>query len=270
VIPAVFAAIFLVLWGVFYLALPALRHGARLLPKSITRAQERYAGYLPIVAIVAAGALLTAWSGDAFLDTAERLHEQQGKLHFVDTYVHDAAVQQRTAGETTFFVLMSDIGGPVGMGAIVAAVCIALLVLRRYRWLIYLAVTTGGGALLNLELKHHFARTRPDVAEMLRRASGFSFPSGHAMGATIACGALAYLATRALRSWTWKSAAMAFAVTFVAAVAASRVYLGVHWISDVGAGITAGTVWLAFTTVAYETLRRIRLLRALREKSRRP
>ncbi len=268
-IPAVFVAIFLALWGFFYVALPALRHGARLLPKSIARAQQRDPGYLPIVAIVIAGALLTAWSGDAFLDMAERLHEQQGKLHFVDTYVHDAAVQQRTAGATSFFVVMTTAGGPLGMGAAVTIVCIVLLVQRRYRWLIYLGVTAGGGGLLNLELKHHFARTRPDVAEMLRRASGFSFPSGHAMGATIACGALAYLAMRALKSWRWKSAAIAFAITFVAAVATSRVYLGVHWISDVGAGITAGAVWVACTTVAYEALRRIRLLRALRDKSHR-
>jgi undecaprenyl-diphosphatase len=198
---------------------------------------------------------------------AEHLHDQGGKLHFVDTYVHDAAVQQRTNGATEFFGTMSTIGGPVGVGGTLVVVAIVLAVKRRYRWLIYLAVTAGGGALLNLELKHHFARTRPDVAEMLRRATGFSFPSGHAMGSTVAYGALAYLAIRALKAWKWKSAALAFAVTFVAAVAASRVYLGVHWISDVGAGITAGAVWVAFTTVAYETLRRIRLLRELRRRA---
>jgi len=258
-------------------AMPLLRHGGRLtaalvarnmrVHKFVTSTHERVRNYLPIAIILVVGALLTAWGGDAFVDMAERLHEEQGKLHFVDTYVHDAAVQQRTAGATTFFALMSTIGGPYGVGATLFIVAIVLLVTHRYRWLIYLAVTAGGGALLNLELKHHFARTRPDVAEMLRRAHGFSFPSGHAMGSTVAYGALAYLAMRALTSWRWKSAALAFAVTFVAAVAASRVYLGVHWISDVGAGITAGTVWVAFTTVAYETLRRIRLLRELRRRA---
>jgi membrane-associated phospholipid phosphatase len=274
---AAFAAVFLLLWALFYLTLPALRHGGRLLAALVTRnmrvqkfvtsAHERFRDYIPIAVLIAAGAALTAWSGDAFLDLAERLHEEGGKLHFVDTYVHDAAVQQRTAGATAFFAVMSNVGGPYGVAAALVVVGIVLLVKRRYRWLIYLAVTAGGGALLNLELKHHFARMRPDVAEMLRRAHGFSFPSGHAMGSTVAYGALAYLAIRALRSWKWQSAALAFAITFVAAVAASRVYLGVHWISDVGAGITAGTVWVAFTTVAYETLRRIRLLRELRRRA---
>ena len=276
-LPLLFAGVFAVLWGLFYVTLPALRHGGRLaaavvarnmrVQKFVTSTHERYRDYIPIVVLIAAGAALTAWSGDAFLDLAERLHEQGGTLHFVDSYVHDAAVQQRTAGATAFFTALSNIGGPLGVAAVLAVVGVVLLVRHRYRWLIYLAVTAGGGALLNLELKHHFARTRPDVAEMLRRAHGFSFPSGHAMGSTIAFGALAYLAVRALPSWKWKSAALAFAVTFIAAVALSRVYLGVHWISDVGAGITAGTVWVAFTTVAYETLRRIRLLRALRARS---
>ena len=276
ILAGVFAGLFLILWGVFYVTLPALRHGGRLVTavvarnmrmhKFVTTAHERFRDYIPIAILLMAGAALTTWSGDAFLDLAEHLHEKGGKLHFVDTYVHDATVQQRTAGATAFFEALSTIGGPYGDAAVLLIVGIILLVKRRWRWFLYLAVTAGGGALLNLELKHHFARTRPDIAEMLRRAHGFSFPSGHAMGSTVAYGALAYLAVRALTSWKWKSAALAFAIAFIAAVATSRVYLGVHWISDVGAGITAGAVWVAFTTVAYETLRRIRLLRALRDR----
>jgi membrane-associated phospholipid phosphatase len=56
---------------------------------------------------------------------------------------------------------------------------------------------------------------------------------------------------------------MACLYTLVAAIALSRVYLGVHWISDVLAGVTAGTVWVTTTTVAYETLRRIRRVRGM-------
>ena len=81
-----------------------------------------------------------------------------------------------------------------------------------------------------------------------------------------ACGpaALAYLAYRASKSWAAAAASLAFGATFVVAVAVSRVYLGVHWISDVAAGITGGLVWVTTTTAAYETVRRIRHLRGLR------
>src|SRR4051812_28702369 len=133
--------------------------------KFVTSTHERFRDYIPIAILVVAGAALTAWSGDAFIDMAEHLHDQGGKLHFVDTYVHDAALQQRTAGATAFFATMSTIGGPYGVAAVLVIAGIVLAVTRRWRWLIYLAITTGGGALLNLELKHHFARTRPDVAE---------------------------------------------------------------------------------------------------------
>jgi undecaprenyl-diphosphatase len=84
------------------------------------------------------------------------------------------------------------------------------------------------------------------------------------MGSTVVFGALAYLVLRAHIRWRWKAAALALATTLVVSVALSRVYLGVHWISDVGAGITAGLLWLTVTTVAYETLRRIYLIRKAR------
>src|SRR5206468_9877807 len=144
------------------------------------------------------------------------------------------------------------IGGIVG---------IILAMKRRWRWLTYLAITCGGGVALNEWLKHYFARARPELAEALRQAHGYSFPSGHAMGSTMVFGALAYLATRVLPRWRWKAAAIALACTLILSVALSRVYLGVHWISDIAAGISAGALWVIVTTVAYEVLRRARALR---------
>jgi membrane-associated phospholipid phosphatase len=267
----VFGAIFLVLWAVVYATLPAVKHLgqviARLIARSaraekfVTSTRERFKNYLPVAAILIAGALLTAWAGDGFLDLAESVRAKNAALVQTDARIHDWSITERSPGATKFFIFMTIIGGPVGVAAIVGIVAVILAILRRWRWLIYLAVTAGGGGLLNLELKRYFARARPAVAEMLRRANGYSFPSGHAMGSAVAFGALAYLAFRAIRSWPAKTAVMAFLYTLVAAIALSRVYLGVHWISDVLAGVTAGTVWVTTTTVAYETLRRIRRVR---------
>jgi undecaprenyl-diphosphatase len=263
-----FTAFFLVLWAVVYATLPAIRHLGRVLARLIARSawatkfvsstQERYKSYLPVVAILVAGAFLTAWAGDGFIDLAEKVHAKNTTLQEADARVHDWSITERSPAATTFFTIMTNIGGPVGVAAILVVVAVILAIRRRWRWLAYLVVTAGGGGLLNLELKRYFARARPDVAEMLRRANGYSFPSGHAMGSAVAFGALAYLAFRAIRSWPAKTAAMAFLYTLIAAVALSRVYLGVHWISDVLAGVTAGTVWVTTTTVAYETVRRIR------------
>src|SRR5262249_22994039 len=225
----------------------------------------KHRSWLPIVVIVVAGALLSAWAGEGFRELAERVHANAPALQKFDSEVHDWAVSHRSPADTLFFVVMSTIGGPSGIVIIVAVVAIALAFLRRWRWMAYLVITVGGGQLLDVALKHYFARARPAAAEMLRLPRGYSFPSGHAMGSAVAFGALSYLAFRAARGWAGAAAAPAFGITFVLAVSLSRVYLGVHWISDVAAGVTAGLVWVTSMTVAYETLRRIRHLRGLRE-----
>src|SRR5207302_2043349 len=254
---AAFIAVFAVLWGCCYAALPALRHASAVSARLFARLTVRFArvgrfstrvkAYVPIALVVIIGGLFAAWAGDQFIDLAELVRTKSVKLQHIDTVAHAWAVSERTAFDTSFFIVMSDIGSPVGMMSIAGLAMIALAIRKKWRWLLYLAVTAGGGALLNMELKRFFARARPDVAEMLLRANGYSFPSGHAMGSTVVLGALSYLAIRASARWRWKAAALALAITLIISIAASRVYLGVHWISDVGAGITAGVTWVMVT-----------------------
>jgi undecaprenyl-diphosphatase len=269
-----FIGLFLVLWALFYAALPLLRRAGALAAHVLARAADRYTrvaslttrygGYLPIIVVAVAGAVLITWSADEFIDLAEAVHARNPKIQNLDAMAHARAVALRTPGATTFFVAMTRLGGPVGLAIISVAVAIVLAIKKRYRWLIYLAVTAGGGSLVNMELKRHFARARPTLAEWLRQVHGYSFPSGHAMGSTVVFGALSYLAFRTIKRSKWRAAALALAWTLIIAISLSRVYLGVHWFSDICAGIIVGTLWVAVTTVVYETLRRLRLLRAIR------
>lgn len=267
---AAFFATFLALWGMFYALLPLLRYSGRRIAHVTARLAIRYprfgrvtkAAYLPVVLIVLAGGILTMWAGDAFLDVAELVHDSSPLLQSIDFNAHKSAAQFRSPGSTAFFAALSTIGGPAGIGVILTASGILLAIRGRWRWAAYLAVTAIGGGLLDMELKLYFARARPALAEALRQAHGYSFPSGHAMGSTVAFTALSYIAMRALPSTRWKAAALALAATLILFVALSRVYLGVHWVSDVGAGIVAGTLWVTATTVAYETFRRVRAIRA--------
>ena len=269
-----FFAVFLLLWAVVYAVMPAVRFLAHRLTRMIARSARlndlvaRHKEWLPVALIVVAGAALTMWAGDGFLDLAERVRDGAPALRQIDTNVHDWAVKHRSAPDTLFFMVMTTIGAPLGTAVLVGIVSIVLALLHRWRWIVYLVVTYGGGILLDVELKSYFARARPAMAEALRRAHGYSFPSGHAMGSAVAFGALAYLAYRTAKSWSGAAAALAFGATFVFAVSLSRVYLGVHWISDVAAGVTAGFIWVICTTAAYETVRRIRHLRGLRASHR--
>jgi membrane-associated phospholipid phosphatase len=257
-----FLATFLLLWLVFYGTLPLLE---RLLGRAAHfTARFRYRDYLPVFLVVAAGLGATMLAGDLFIDLAESLQADSPQLHEADRSVHEWARTTRSGGSTLFFTTLTIIGTPLGLGVLILLVTIPLALRKRWRWALYLIITCGLGGLLNLQLKAYFARARPELAEALRNAHGYSFPSGHAMGSMIVFGALAYLALRVLPRWRYRAAAISFAFTMVLAIAASRIYLGVHWISDVGAGIVAGLVWLVAATVAYETMRRIRMVRSLR------
>ena len=261
---ATFAAVFLALWVVFYAIGPLLE---RVLAKSAHwTAKFRYRDYLPVFVVLAAGIAATAMAGDGFLDIVEELQAESPELHAIDRDIHDWAITTRTPGATFFLTTLTIIGTPAGLGALVLIAAVVLALRRRWRWAAYLLVTSVLGGLLNLQLKSYFARARPELAEALREAHGYSFPSGHAMGSTVVFGAFAYLAFRILSRWKSRAAALAFACSMILAICASRIYLGVHWISDVAAGIAAGLIWLATATVAYEAFRRIRLVRSLRAK----
>ncbi|HVR41843.1 MAG TPA: phosphatase PAP2 family protein [Thermoanaerobaculia bacterium] len=211
----------------------------------------------PPLAIAVAGAALSLAAGDLFLDLAEALRNENAAVERADLAVHRLAAEARGESAAPFFVFFTFLGTPVGLGVLVAGFVVGLLAKGHPRWAAYLVLTTAVGGLINLAMKSHFARERPDLSAALRSASGFSFPSGHAMGATVVFGALSYLAFRALPSWKAKSGALALAVATILAISASRNYLGVHWITDVGAGIAAGTLWVVSITTAYEALRRL-------------
>ena len=262
-----FIAVFLVLWAIFYAAVPALQQTTAISARLFARQTERisrYRPYIPIALTLIIGGVVIGWAGDQFIDLAELVRTKSPRLQDLDAVAHAWAVSKRTASDTSFFNVMSNIGSPVGMTALAAIAAIILAIRKRFRWMLYLVITAGGGALLNMELKRYFARARPDIAEMLRRASGYSFPSGHAMGSTVVLLALSFLAFRTATSWRWKAACLALAWTLILGISLSRVYLGVHWISDVAVGICIGALWVGLTTVVYETVRRVRLLRGSR------
>ena len=132
----------------------------------------------------------------------------------------------------------SAIGGTTGRLVLLAVALIVLLWAGRRRCALWLVATMAGGTVLNLVLKQIFAAPRPDLLPHLDNVHTYSFPSGHAAGNMMFFGALAMLAARRSRYGA--------AAALVALIGVSRVWLGVHWPSDVTAGWIEGLGWLAF------------------------
>lgn len=127
--------------------------------------------------------------------------------------------------------------------------------MKQTREPVMLAVSLAGTWLLNNLLKIIFQRTRPDMLHLVA-AGGFSFPSGHAMIATAFYGMLGYIIWSHLRQRS-KPAWYVMLLTFclIIAIGASRIYLGVHYPSDVVAGFAAGGVCLLACVLTLRALR---------------
>lgn len=144
---------------------------------------------------------------------------------------------------TQLFILTSNLGGPMVLAPLSAALAATFAWRRWWRGAILLVVAVSGAGVLDAALKSAFKRPRPTPFFEYALPSSYSFPSGHALLAfcffTATAALLApRLPSPALRWLVWVVATLA-----IAAVGFSRVYLGVHYPSDVVAGYTAGLLW---------------------------
>jgi undecaprenyl-diphosphatase len=139
----------------------------------------------------------------------------------------------------------------------IVGVSALFLSLTRHRYsALLLLVATAGGLALNMVLKLFFDRPRPNVIVWGTNAVSSSFPSGHAMSATIVYSTVAYLAARLARRRWQRWIVMSLAAIVILLISASRLYLGVHYPSDVLAGAVVGLAWAAFCMATLETIQK--------------
>ena len=147
---------------------------------------------------------------------------------------------------------------------VIPLLAVAVLAFYRKDWrlsAILLVVSTSGSIVLTTVLKAIFERSRPELFDSGYTASFYSFPSGHATIAVGFYGTLTLLLAYRLRGYArWLVAACG--VSLVLLIGFSRLYLGVHYPTDVLAGYLAALLWLVFVGVAYATWLSVRGLRA--------
>ena len=181
-----------------------------------------------------AGLLLPLWGFGAL---AEELHE--GVVFAFDAPLLLFARELASHGFDRFFVAISALGYEWGVVP-VDLVLIAWLGLKRWkREGLFAGLALGGSALLNLATKQWFARERPSLWASIAPETTYSFPSGHAMGSMT----LASVAVMLAWHTRWRVPVSLAGMAFVLLVGMSRVYLGVHYPSDILAGWCAAGAW---------------------------
>lgn len=129
---------------------------------------------------------------------------------------------------------------------------------RQPEWLLVAFIAMPGGMLLNWVLKLAFRRPRPSVGAYVQALQSYSFPSGHTVAATLFYGLVAVYLVSIARSWTQRVTIVWVASACIVVVAFSRLYLGVHYLSDVLSAMAVGAFWLALCVTTVHTLAAVR------------
>ncbi|MCT2583715.1 phosphatase PAP2 family protein [Actinophytocola gossypii] len=190
---------------------------------------DRQAVHLALVGLLFAAAVaLTAFAHD---------------VTDLDTAVRQWALGHRAAGLTTAATVVTTIGGSLVLAPVAVAVALVLAVRGRRSDALLVSATTLGALVLGPLLKAVIERPRPREDHLVV-VDSFAYPSGHSLTSMAVLGVLTALAVRHLTVRAARATAVAAGAFLIAAVGVSRVYLGVHWPTDVLAGWLVGATWL--------------------------
>jgi undecaprenyl-diphosphatase len=236
----------------FFRGLPLTHHvrSARVIGRALGGALTlgRFLGAVAVLGfLVAAGAIVL------FVEVADEIGANEPFAAF-DIALSDAMRREASHELLSFFARITHLGDFEVLGALVLLVFLILLAMRRRALAVAWLVATSTGGLLNRALKSIFERTRPVHEHGLTLETDWSFPSGHASGAMLVYGLLAYVLVLHARPG-WRPSIAAIAVLLIVFVGASRVVLQVHYLSDVLAGYLSAAAWVALWISALEALR---------------
>ncbi|HEX6939836.1 MAG TPA: phosphatase PAP2 family protein [Longimicrobiales bacterium] len=206
-----------------------------------------------IVAFLAVGFGVGAASGLVFAAFGQLV--MTGATQAFDESVLRLGASLRTPTLDAAMLEITSLGNAMVLYTMVGIASIFLWLTDHRYSAALLIVAVVGGDLMNDLLKSFYARPRPGVVAWGTRVHSASFPSGHAMGAVVAYGSVAFLVGRLEPGSRLRHATWAIAILLIVAVGVSRVYLGVHYPSDVIAGFMAGTAWTAFVAATITAIR---------------
>jgi undecaprenyl-diphosphatase len=203
-----------------------------------TRESRRLLTATLIAGIVAAalGLMIFSWLGREVVS---------GVTPFGDERLRDAIHAHASPQLTRVMIAASFYGGPSWLVPLGLALALAFFIHGWHRGALLAVITLAGAALLNSLLKQGFARARPAPFFDYPLPSSLSFPSGHAFFAASFLGGLAVLVTARMRSLPLQIFLWIVALGLILLIGFSRVYLGVHYPSDVFAGYAVAIVWVA-------------------------
>jgi membrane protein DedA with SNARE-associated domain/membrane-associated phospholipid phosphatase len=245
--------------------LPGIRWAYRRYQRQLAWLARRMRPSAALGLSLTVGFAATLLFGTGFAVLASRVAGQDLLVH-VDRPVLDWLAGHRSPAFTSAMKVTTALGSLPVVAGIALVIGLVLWLAPAHgtpRPLMVLAVTTGGAAAMWQVTKVLVERPRPPASLWLVSVNSWSFPSGHATQAMAVYGCAAALAAAASNRWSAKAAEWAAAALLIGAIGLSRLYLGVHWLSDVLGGLALGALWLGLVLIV------VRAVSELRGRSRR-
>jgi undecaprenyl-diphosphatase len=174
----------------------------------------------------------------------------EGDTRRFDAFVRAAVHADSSRGFTSAMWFFTDVGSVAGLASLLAATLAILWFVHWRRAVVIMVITMAGAAVLVDALKLGFHRSRPVPYFGITAPSSFSYPSGHALFSFVFFGTLAALVTARIGRLWIRAIIWAASVAMIAAIGYSRIYLGVHYPTDVIGGYLTALIWVWTVSLA--------------------
>lgn len=207
---------------------------------------------LPYVTTTLVAFIIVVGGINLFVElTASVKQEMMGRF---DEQATDFFLSFRNPALTDYFVFVTDVGDVEGyLVMLVISIVLTFLVFKKWKYVAQIFVVLILATLSNMMLKRFIDRARPEI-EHLVTVKTLSYPSGHAMSSMAFYGFLIYLVYKVKIRKVWKVLLFIALISLILSIGISRIYLGVHFPSDVLGGWVAGMIWVFFCILIFNLI----------------
>jgi len=217
---------------------------------------NQYNTTLPYVITVIIALVIVVGGINLFVELTDTLKTEM--LANYDTAITDYVISHRTPTLTAYFKFMTTVGDTYGYLIVLTIfLLISLLVFKRWKYVVQATLVLALATISNMMLKRFIDRARPGI-EHLVSVETLSYPSGHAMSAMAFYGFLIFLVLKFKIQKTFKYLLVLLLTVLILSIGISRIYLGVHFPSDIAGGFIAGFIWVVFCVLVFDLIQLFR------------
>lgn len=180
-----------------------------------------------------------------------------GKIEAFDNAIYEWILNIRNSNLTNILTIITNLGGIVSVFCIALILTMTMFVLKKREYGIGISLNVLFSSLIYIVLKNIFQRQRPPIEERLIEESGYSFPSGHSTNNMAFYGFIIYLIYKNVESKILRNILIAMLSVLIVLIGFSRIYLRVHYASDVIAGFCLGIICvILFISIIYKKIKK--------------